>query len=44
MQLYRRDETVVDAMGNPISGVQIGVASQPANTASGFPPSPAVQL
>jgi hypothetical protein len=41
--LYRRDEVVVDAMGNPLSGVQIGVASQPANTSS-FRPSPALQI
>jgi hypothetical protein len=41
--LYRRDEGVQDAMGNPISGVQIAVATQPANTSS-FPPPPAVQL
>jgi hypothetical protein len=41
--LIRRDECVTDAMGNPLSGVQIAVASQPANSSS-FPPSPAVVL
>ena len=41
--LFRRDEVVVDSMGNPISGVKIGLATQPANTEQ-FPPSPPVQL
>ena len=41
--LYRRDEEVTDPMGNPVSGVQIALATQPANTSS-FPPTPAVQL
>jgi hypothetical protein len=40
---YRRDEEVVDPMGNPVTGVQIALATQPANTSS-FPPTPAVQL
>jgi hypothetical protein len=40
---YRRDECVVDVMGNPISGVQIFVYTQPANINN--PPSPStVQL
>jgi hypothetical protein len=41
--LYRRDEEIVDAMGNPVSGVQIALATQPANTSS-FPPTPTVKL
>jgi hypothetical protein len=40
---YRRDEEVVDSMGNAVMGVQIAVASQPANT-SVFPPTPSVKL
>jgi hypothetical protein len=40
---YRRDEEVQDFMGNPVMGVQIAVASQPANT-SVFPPTPSVNL
>jgi hypothetical protein len=40
---YRRDEDVTDGMGNPVSGVQIALATQPANTTS-FPPTPAVKL
>ena len=41
--LIRRDEEVTDPQGNPVSGVQIALATQPANTSS-FPPTPAVQL
>jgi hypothetical protein len=41
--LYVRNEVVTDSMGNPLSGVQIALASQPATT-NIFPPTPAVQL
>jgi hypothetical protein len=40
---YRRDEVVQDTMGNGVSGVQIFVANQPANTST-FPPSPLIPL
>jgi hypothetical protein len=40
---YKRDELVQDSMGNPISGVQIAVCFQPANTTS-WPPSPQTLL
>jgi hypothetical protein len=40
---YRRDDGIVDPMGAGISGVQIALATQPADTSS-FPPTPAVQL
>jgi hypothetical protein len=39
----RRDEEVVDSMGNPISGVQIFVCYQPATT-NVIPPLPLVNL
>jgi hypothetical protein len=40
---YRRDEEVVTDQGNPVSGVQIALATQPAITGV-FPPTPAVRL
>jgi hypothetical protein len=39
----RRDDWVTDAMGNAISGANVYVCSQPANTGS-IPPSPLVQI
>jgi hypothetical protein len=41
--LYRRDEEIVDAMGNPLSGVAVYLCSQPANTST-IPPAPIVRL
>jgi hypothetical protein len=40
---FRHDDWLQDAQGNPISGVGVYVASQPANTGS-IPPSPLGQL
>lgn len=40
---YRRDDWVQDAMGNALSGVDVYVCTQPANTGS-IPPSPLEQL
>jgi hypothetical protein len=42
-QLHRRDDWLVDSLGNALSGVGVYVCAQPANT-NVIPPSPLVQL